>query len=120
MKKGDKVTLRKLAPTTTHELPDAEWRARVLHEDEHLLVIDKPTGERRAARPWCLPWLESSRQALLALRGALAHSRSTSTPAPPDVRSLAGLASAPTPSDPYNAVSALEEFLARRDGKPTT
>lgn len=74
VKDGDKVTLRRLAPSAIHELPDAEWRVRLLFEDEHLMVIDKPSG----------------------------------------------LSSAPTPSEPYNAVSALEEFIARRDGKPTT
>lgn len=52
VKTGDKLVLRKLAPATVHELPDGEWRSRLLFEDEHLIVVDKPNG---APVPWTRP-----------------------------------------------------------------
>lgn len=52
LKQGDLVKLRKLAPSSLHELPDAEWRTRLIYEDAHIMVIDKPSG---ASSPNLLP-----------------------------------------------------------------
>lgn len=68
MKHGDKVFLRKLAPSSLHELPDAEIRTRLLFEDDHLMVLDKPSGARQGGcffslrssklRSACLPLMQ--------------------------------------------------------------